>query len=111
MMDDVKPGRNLYYCLDLILGLYDKPKTVKEVLAGLPVDDHCLSLKAFLRATEVAGINSQIKKLPLKKLLQKTMPIVIFISGDEVVFAVEFQRYAPGSFLQEPVYHVSVFAP
>ena len=61
----------LYQCLVLIQKLYTKTKGINELLSGLPVGDHDLSLKAFIRAVERGGMSAKIKKLPLKKLLKE----------------------------------------
>jgi ATP-binding cassette subfamily C protein LapB len=86
MIDAAKTSANLYHCLDLILRLYRKKKTVKEVLSGLPIEGQALSLKVFLRAVERAGIGARIEKLPLQKLLDKALPCIMFLSGNELVF-------------------------
>ena len=92
MIDAVKSGNGLYNCLPLILDLYNKSKTVHEILAGLPVENDSLSLKDFLRATQRAEINSHLKKVSLHKLLNKALPAIIFLSEDEVIFAVDLSQ-------------------
>ncbi|MDH3763625.1 MAG: type I secretion system permease/ATPase [Gammaproteobacteria bacterium] len=86
MIDAAKTSANLYHCLDLVLRLFRKKKTVKEILSGLPVEGQALSLKVFLRAVERAGIGARIEKLPLQKLLDQALPSIIFLSGNELVF-------------------------
>ena len=90
MIGAAKSDVTLYDCLDLILKLYNKQKTTQEVLAGLPVVNKSLSLDTFMRATLRVNIVSQVKKLPLKKLLKSPMPALIFLSEDKIVFAVEY---------------------
>lgn len=92
MIDPAKAGAGLYSCLELILGLYSKDKTVREVLSGLPVDGQSLSLKVFLRALGRAGIGSEIRKLPLQKLLKGTLPAIIFLADNEIVFCTDVSK-------------------
>ena len=92
MIDAIKAGEGLYYCLALILGLYSKNKTVKEVLSGLPVDGQSLSLKVFLRALGRAGIGAEIRKFPLQKLLKQALPAIIFLSDNEIIFCLEVSK-------------------
>jgi len=90
MIGAEKSDSTLYNCLTLILKLYNKSKTIREILSGLPVANKSLSLDAFMRATLRANIVSHVKKLPLKKLLITPMPALIFLSEDKVVFAIEY---------------------
>ncbi|MEJ2142923.1 MAG: type I secretion system permease/ATPase [Gammaproteobacteria bacterium] len=92
MIDAVQPGNALYQCLALILRLYNKSRTIVEVLAGLPVNDQQLSLKVFLRALERVGIKTQIKKLPLQQILQDSLPAVIFLNNGDIAFALDYSE-------------------
>lgn len=90
MIDTAKPSDALYHCLNLTVRLFNSPKKITELLAGLPVEGHSLSIKTFLRATQRLGLNTQVKKLSLTKLLSQPFPMIIFLQDDELVYAVEY---------------------
>lgn len=82
----------LYNCLALLIDYYNKPKTAEVVLSGLPLVNQRISLKVFVQAAARAGIRTEVKKLPLKKLLRERLPAIILLADEDAVFATE---YAP----------------
>ena len=86
MLDETLSDSSLYNCLVLFLRLYNKSKSIEEVLAGLVVENRSISLKVFLRALENIGVHASIKKLSLYKLAKLGYPAVILLKNNNAVF-------------------------
>ena len=86
MSETINARDPLYHSLDLILKLKGVSKTAQEVLAGLPIEDHRVPIKTFVRAANRVGIRAQIKKIPLKKVVTRSLPAILLLREDKAVY-------------------------
>lgn len=80
----------LYHCLALLLKHYNKAKALEVILAGLPIVDQRISLKVFVQAAKRAGINAELKKIGLRKLIREKLPAVVMLVDEKALFATEY---------------------
>ena len=91
MIQEVQRGYRLYDCLSMLIDYFHKPTTAEVVLSGLPHVNQHLSLKVFAQAAHRAGIRTQIRKLPFKKVWSEKLPAILLLENNRAVFATEYQ--------------------
>ena len=90
-MEDTRSNDvSLYSCLALLVQQQENSPSIDMVLQGLPVTDHRLTPKIFIRAAERAGIKATIKKASLKNILQSSLPAVILLEPDTAIYVLKY---------------------
>lgn len=67
----------LLACLDILAQIHQKSFTQQAVTAGLPLVDHKLTPDLFVRAAERVGLAAEVVTMPLKKIKDSILPIIL----------------------------------
>lgn len=90
MESESRQSDPLYQILGLLIAYFHKTVTPDIVLSGLPVVNEHVSLRVFVQAAKRAGIQAQIKKIPLIRILNGRLPAVILLNDKDAVLAVKY---------------------
>lgn len=71
----------LLECLVFLTKHHQRPLSANALRAGLPLVEHRLTPKLFLRAAERAGLSSRVVKRSLKSISPLVLPAVLLLEG------------------------------
>ncbi|NOQ79316.1 MAG: type I secretion system permease/ATPase [Gammaproteobacteria bacterium] len=73
----------LLECLLIITKLHNSPRTVDELVAGLPLVNNKLTPELFIRATKRADLDSKIVYRPIKRIPTLVLPVILVLKDNQ----------------------------
>jgi ATP-binding cassette subfamily C protein LapB len=73
----------LLHCLVIITKLHHKPFSADSLTAGLPLEDHKLTLEVLPRAAERAGFTTEIDKYALSDFNNILLPAILILKDNQ----------------------------
>lgn len=79
----------LLYCLLLLTKYYDVPCSAASLTERLPLVRNCLTPALFIRASERAGLSSEVNKLSLSGINKLALPAVLLLKDGDACILTE----------------------
>ncbi|MCU7800159.1 MAG: hypothetical protein KZQ70_08435 [gamma proteobacterium symbiont of Lucinoma myriamae] len=73
----------LLVCLLIITKLHHSPRTVDELVAGLPLVNNKLTPELFIRATKRADLDSKIVYRAIKRIPSLVLPVILVLKDNQ----------------------------
>ncbi len=73
----------LLECLLIITKLHHSPRTVDELVSGLPLVNNKLTPELFIRATKRANLESKIVYRPIKRIPALVLPVILVLEDNQ----------------------------
>lgn len=93
----------LLECLLIITKLHHSPRTVDELVAGLPLVNNKLTPELFIRATKRANLDSKIVYRPLKRIPSLVLPVILVLNDNQACILEEIDLVSNEAKIIQPV--------
>lgn len=77
------PHDTLLACLVLLTKYYERPRSARALVAGLPLENNCLTPDLFIRAAQHAELTARIQPCAVTHLKSLKLPTVLLLDKQE----------------------------
>ena len=84
---------NRLAALALLTKIYQNPKTIEDISAGLPIIGGRLDRDLFARAAKRAGLKASLQTRPLESIPSSTLPVALELKENQVCLLMEMKQH------------------